>query len=149
MKELYLLIIDKKTGLYKEALEENLREKNNYYLLENKLINFWISNSSTLLNNNFIRKLIFSTNFFDKVKTKLDNNYFNSNFTIIYSLDKKFIEWLALRLGYCEFRKVIKNNNKVVISNNIKDNDYITSPQGVILSINTNLLTHKFNYYYN
>ncbi len=145
MQELYLLIIDKKTGLYKEALEENLREKNNYYLLENKLINFWISNSSTLLNNNFIRKLIFNTNFFDKVKTKLDNNYFNSNFTIIYSLDKKFIEWLSLRLGYCEFRKVIKNNNKVVISNNIKDNDYITSPQGVILSINTNLLTHKFN----
>ncbi len=145
MQELYLLIIDKKTGLYKEALEENLREKNNYYLLENKLINFWISNSSTILNNNFIRKLIFSTNFFDKVKTKLDNNYFNSNFTIIYSLDKKFIEWLALRLGYCEFRKVIKNNNKIVISNNIKDNDYITSPQGVILSIDTNLLTHKFN----
>jgi len=145
MKELYLLIIDKKTGLYKEALEENLREKNNYYLLENKLINFWISNSSTILNNNFIRKLVFNTNFFDKVKTKLDNNYFNSNFTIIYSLDKKFIEWLSLRLGYCEFRKVIKNDNKVVISNNVKDNEYITSPQGVILSIDTNLLTDKFN----
>ena len=145
MKELYLLIIDKKTGLYKEALEENLREKNNYYLLENKLINFWISNSSTILNNNFIRKLIFNTNFFDKVKTKLDNNYFNSNFTIIYSLDKKFIEWLSLRLGYCEFRKIIKSNNKIVISNNIKDNDYITSPQGVILSIDINLLTDKFN----
>ena len=145
MKELYLLIIDKKIGLYKEALEENLREKNNYYLLENKLINFWISNSSTILNNNFIRKLVFNTNFFDKVKTKLDNNYFNSNFTIIYSLDKKFIEWLSLRLGYCEFRKVIKNNNKIVISNSIKDNDYITSPQGVILSIDTDLLTDKFN----
>ena len=145
MKELYLLIIDKKTGLYKEALEENLREKNNYYLLENKLINFWISNSSTILNNNFIRKLIFNTNFFDKVKTKLDNNYFNSNFTIIYSVDKKFIEWLSLRLGYCEFRKVIENNNKIFIFNSIKDNDYITSPQGVILSIDTNLLTDKFN----
>jgi len=101
MQELYLLIIDKNTGLYKEALEESLREKNNYYLLENKLINFWISNSSTILNNNFIKKLIFNTNFFDKVKPKLNNSYFNNNFTIIYSLDKKFIEWLSLRLGYC------------------------------------------------
>ena len=145
MKELYLLIIDKNTGLYKEALEENLREKNNYYLLENKLVNFWISNSSTILNNNFIKKLIYNTNFFDKVKPKLNNNCFNNNFTIIYSLDKKFIEWLSLRLGYCEFRKVIKNNNKIIISNSDKDSNYITSPQGVILSIDTNLLNHKFN----
>ena len=145
MQELYLLIIDKNTGLYKEALEESLREKNNYYLLENKLINFWISNSSTILNNNFIKKLIFNTNFFDKVKPKLSNNYFNNNFTIIYSLDKKFIEWLSLRLGYFEFKKVIKNNNKIIISNNDKNSDYITSPQGVILSIDINLLNHRFN----
>ena len=145
MQELYLLIIDKNTGLYKEALEESLREKNNYYLLENKLINFWISNSSSILNNNFIKKLIFNTNFFDKVKPKLNNSYFNSNFTIIYSLDKKFIEWLSLRLGYCEFKKVIKNNNKIIISNNNKDSDYVTSPQGVILSIDTNLLSYRFN----
>ena len=57
MKEIYLLIINKNTALYQEALEENLREKNNYYLLENKLINFWLVNSSTILNNNFIKNI--------------------------------------------------------------------------------------------
>jgi hypothetical protein len=145
MKEIHLLIINKNTALYKEALEENLREKNNYYLLENKLINFWLSNSSTILNNNYIRKLLKNTNFFDKIKFKLNNNFFNSNFTIIYSLDHKFIEWVALRLGYCEYKKMKKFNNKIVLSNNKKDDDYITSPQGLLLSIDTNLLKNNFN----
>ena len=49
MKEIYLLIINKNTALYQEALEENLREKNNYYLLENKLINFFIQNQYELI----------------------------------------------------------------------------------------------------
>ena len=145
MKEIYLLIINKNTALYQEALEENLREKNNYYLLENKLINFWLANSSTILNNNYIKKLLKNTNFFDKIKLKLMNNSFSNNFTIIYSLDNKFIEWISLRLGYCEYRKIKKINNKIFISNNSKDTEYITSPQGLLLSISTNLLDNKFN----
>ena len=145
MKELHLLILDKNTTLYKEALEENLREKNNHYLLENKLFNFWLSNSSTILNNNFIIDLLNNTNFFNKVKKKLNNNFFNTNFTIIYSTDLKFIEWLGLRIGYLEYKKIKQKNNKLLISNNKKEFEYITSPQGLIISIDSNILNNKFN----
>ena len=145
MKELHLLIINKNTAIYKEAIEENLREKNNYYLLENKIPNFWISNSSTVLNNIFIVKILKNTNFFDKIKSKLNTSFFNVNFTIIYSMDIKFIEWLSLRLGYCEYKKIKKYKDNIVISKNIKDINYITSPQGLILTMDFGLLYNKFN----
>jgi hypothetical protein len=145
MKQLHLLITYKNTSLYKEALEENIREKNNYYLLESKLFNFWLSNYSTFINNNFIRNLLKNTNFFNKIKNNLNSKFFNNNFTVIYSLDSKFLEWLSLRIGYCEHKKVIYNDNKIIVSNNYISKDYITSPQGLLLSIDIDIFNNKFN----
>nr|YP_009326595.1 hypothetical chloroplast RF54 [Membranoptera platyphylla]AMJ16852.1 hypothetical chloroplast RF54 [Membranoptera platyphylla] len=71
--------------LNEEPLEEILRERTEYYQNRKKSIDFWF-----VLNPNFID---FS---------KFDMNYSNINnsYAAIISLDKNFIKWLKLRIGF-------------------------------------------------
>lgn len=73
-----------------EPLEEILRERTNYYKSINKDIDFWF-----IKNPDFIKK-----NITLKETPKI-------SYAAIISLDKDFIQWLKLRLGFViigEFR---------------------------------------------
>ena len=98
----YYLIMSQIDMLENQVLEEILRERANYYLSKNKNIDFWLLISPTFLTENNLLEEIKQTNFYKQQKTKIssdtDKNYYSS----IISLDKEFILWLQLRLGYFE-----------------------------------------------
>ena len=111
----YYLIMSQIDMLENQVLEEILRERANYYLSKNKNIDFWLLISPTFLTANNLLEEIKQTNFYKQQKTKIssdtDKNYYSS----IISLDKEFILWLQLRLGYFE------NVNSEISDNFVSD----------------------------
>ena len=111
----YYLIMSQIDMLENQVLEEILRERANYYLSKNKNIDFWLLISPTFLKTNNLLEKIKQTNFYKQQKTKIssdtDKNYYSS----IISLDKEFILWLQLRLGYFE------NVNSEISDNFVSD----------------------------
>jgi len=111
----YYLIMSQIDMLENQVLEEILRERANYYLSKNKNIDFWLLISPTFLTTNNLLEKIKQTNFYKQQKTKIssdtDKNYYSS----IISLDKEFILWLQLRLGYFE------NVNSEISDNFVSD----------------------------
>ena len=111
----YYLIMSQIDMLENQVLEEILRERANYYLSKNKNIDFWLLISPTFLKTNNLLEKIEQTNFYKQQKTKIssdtDKNYYSS----IISLDKEFISWLQLRLGYFE------NVNSEISDNFVSD----------------------------
>jgi hypothetical protein len=101
-KNIYFLCVNKELLIKNEAIEEFIRERNNYYIIENKKVNFWISNNSTFLLNNYIFFILQNTEFYKFICKKLNKKLIFSDFSFIFSTDKKFIEWVNLRLGYLE-----------------------------------------------
>nr|QCI05810.1 hypothetical protein [Dasysiphonia japonica] len=92
MYNYYFALASQNFLLNEEPLEEILRERTEYYQNTNKDIDFWFVFDPTFLN--------FS---------KFDKNYINKNssYAAIISLDKNFIKWLKLRIGFVtigEFR---------------------------------------------
>ena len=102
--------------LKNQVLEELLREKSNNYQINKQQKDFWILNSPNFIDKLNLNEKIKNSNFYKNNK----NNYFSS----LISLDKKYIQWIELRLGYFE---------------NIKDLNVIQSKQfvsdGIIGSI--------------
>lgn len=82
MYNYYYAIGSKKFLMNQEPLEEILRERKNYYTSINKNIDFWLILDINIIPYNF--------------NTKKSTNYFAA----IVSLDKKFIQWLKLRIGF-------------------------------------------------
>nr|WMP11748.1 Ycf54 [Laurencia australis]WMP11959.1 Ycf54 [Laurencia australis] len=85
MYNYYFAIASKDFFLRQEPIEEILRERTQYYRGINKELDFWFT-----LKPDFI--------------SLLDNNtsYFNipDSLAAIVSLDKDFIQWLKLRVGF-------------------------------------------------
>ena len=83
MYNYYFAIASKDFFLYQEPIEEVLRERTQYYQSLNKEIDFWFT-----LEPNFI--------------SLLDNKswYTSHSAAAIVSLDKDFIKWLKLRIGF-------------------------------------------------
>ena len=111
----YYLIMSQIDMLENQVLEEILRERANYYLSKNKNIDFWLLISPIFLKTNNLLEKIKQTNFYKQQKAKIssdtDKNYYSS----IISLDKEFILWLQLRLGYFE------NINSEISDNFVSD----------------------------
>ena len=85
MPEYYFAIASQNFLLNEEPIEEILRERTNHYHRINKDIDFWLVN-----NPNFINSPEF---------TYLKKQIINAP-TAIISLDKQFIQWLKLRIGF-------------------------------------------------
>lgn len=85
MNNYHFAIASQNFFLNQEPLEEILRERMQYYKSSNKDIDFWF-----VLNPNFLHFL------------KKDSISFQNNNPIaaIVSLDKQFIQWLKLRIGF-------------------------------------------------
>jgi len=112
----YYIIMTQENLLKNQVLEELLREKSNNYQINKQQKDFWILNSPNFIDKLNLNEKIKNSNFYKNNK----NNYFSS----LISLDKKYIQWIELRLGYFE---------------NIKDLNVIQSKQfvsdGIIGSI--------------
>lgn len=81
----YFVVASQDFLVKEEPIEEILRERRDYYKSINKEIDFWF-----IVNPNFIDKATF------------DDNYKNlpKQCAAIISLDKEFIQWLKLRIGF-------------------------------------------------
>jgi len=71
--------------LKEEPVEEILRERTEYYHSENKNIDFWL-----VINPNL-------SDFPKSINKYIDYDY---SYAAIISLDKQFIQWLKLRIGF-------------------------------------------------
>ena len=98
----YYLIMSQIDMLENQVLEEILRERANYYISKNKNIDFWILISPNFLKLNNLSKNIKETNFYKQQKYKINSENDKDYYSCIVSLDKEFILWLQLRLGYFE-----------------------------------------------
>jgi Protein of unknown function (DUF2488) len=102
----HYLVMSQKDLLQNQVIEEILREKSSYYAVQNKIPDYWILISPNFLKKNELDQKIKLTKFFQNQKEKI---VFNSkeNKTIefyasLVSLDKEFMNWVKLRLGYFE-----------------------------------------------
>nr|YP_009257453.1 hypothetical chloroplast RF54 [Coeloseira compressa]ANH09536.1 hypothetical chloroplast RF54 [Coeloseira compressa] len=82
MYNYYFAIGSKKFLMNQEPLEEILRERKNYYKSINKDIDFW---------------LILDVNI---IPCNLNTEQSTNCLAAIISLDKQFIQWLKLRIGF-------------------------------------------------
>lgn len=151
MKQIQFLLLPTNFLLEDETLEEIFRERNNYYTSQNKKFNFWISKDCSLLFNQFLNKSLEKTNFYLKNKNKIKS--LNNCFSVIYSDDIIFINWLKLRIGYCETILNLFRNNNLNINYKIENNllyDYVTFPKGYFGKIEyalfSKLLLNNFNF---
>ena len=98
----HYLIMSQKDMSQNQVLEEILRERTNYYFAKERSFDFWI-----LPCPNFIKELnldssIKKTNFYLQKKDEI-NSFTQQNFYMsLVTLDKKFLNWIQLRLGYFE-----------------------------------------------
>nr|YP_010951663.1 Ycf54 [Laurencia elata]WMP12602.1 Ycf54 [Laurencia elata] len=85
MYNYYFAIASKDFFLYQEPIEEILRERTQYYQSLNKELDFWFT-----LKPDFISLLDHQTHYFS----------IPDSLAAIVSLDKDFIQWLKLRVGF-------------------------------------------------
>lgn len=126
--EYYYLIMSQADFIKNQVLEEVLRERANYYFSKNKPLDFWISVSPSFIKNLKLEEKIKKTNFY--IQKKEEKPEYN---IALISLDKEFINWIQLRLGYFE------NINNQLNSKYISDGIYGSFDLNLLKKINSNL----------
>ena len=116
MAQFYYLLMSKLEIFKNNVIEEVLRERANYYFSKNRANDFWLIESPEFIQSQSILKKIEKLNFFEKNQ--------NSEYFVIISSDKVFINWLALRIGYFEALTTSEKNSKSIpyTINGIKGN---------------------------
>jgi hypothetical protein len=146
----YYLVMSQKDLLQNQSIEEILREKSTFYSIRKKQRDFWLCISPKFLFDPLIYNSLKLTKFYEQKKNLIKSNLIkdenNVNFFVsLVSLDKEFINWLQLRLGYFEnindneFLKDI--NKKDYVSDGIRGTFQITKNQK-----NINPLQNYSNY---
>ena len=146
----YYIVMTQKNLLKNQVLEELLREKSNNYQINKQSRDFWIINSPSFLKELNLTEKIKNSNFYK-------NNKDNTNyFSCLVSLDKKYIQWIELRLGYFENIKDLNalNSQKFVSDGIVGSIDLEESSSILILNenklkVDSNILTNEFNYIIN
>jgi hypothetical protein len=124
--------------LENQVLEEILRERANYYFSKNKNIDFWLLISPNFLKLNNLSENIKQTNFYKQQKSKISSENQKDYYSCIVSLDKEFILWLQLRLGY--FETINSEINEKFISDGVYGFfDYIDNSNSLISPLKSNL----------
>nr|YP_009732213.1 hypothetical protein [Gracilaria spinulosa]QHS70785.1 hypothetical protein [Gracilaria spinulosa] len=103
MPKYYFAIASRNFLMNEEPIEEILRERTNHYRDIKKDIDFWFITNSDLLKS-------FKINHIYKPLTE--------DYAAIISLDKKFIQWLKLRIGFVAIGEFQSN---YIFSQNMKN----------------------------
>jgi hypothetical protein len=123
--------------LENQVLEEILRERANYYFSKNKNIDFWLLISPNFLKLNDLSENIKQTNFYKQQKSKISSENQKDYYSCIVSLDKEFILWLQLRLGY--FETINSEINEKFVSDGVYGFfDYIDNSNFLISPLKNN-----------
>jgi len=133
----YYLIMSQIDMLENQVLEEILRERANYYFSKNKNIDFWLLISPNFLKLNDLSENIKQTNFYKQQKSKISSENQKDYYSCIVSLDKEFILWLQLRLGY--FETINSEINEKFVSDGVYGFfDYIDNSNSLISPLKNN-----------
>ncbi|MEY2701638.1 MAG: conserved hypothetical plastid protein [Bacteroidota bacterium] len=117
--EYHYLLMSQQDLLQNEVIEEIMRERANSYLLQNKKNDFWIVLSPKFIKDNNFSSKIKQTNFY---KQRILSKNSKEFYAAIVSLNKEFITWMNLRLGYFENIDTFTSNsqeNKNYVSNGV------------------------------
>jgi hypothetical protein len=109
--EYYYLLMSQQDLLQNEVIEEIVRERVSSYALQNKRNDFWILISPDFAMSPTINQKIKQTNFYKQKKTSLISANNSEFYGAIVSVNKDFITWVALRLGYFENIDTFKQLN--------------------------------------
>ncbi len=143
MKKTYYYILMTQEMLFKnQVLEELLREKSNNYQTNKLQRDFWILTSPNFIKNFNLINQIKNSNFYKDNKNNLE--YLCS----IVSSDKKYIQWIELRLGYFEDIKNINSKNYYT-SDGISGSFEINNENILIenkLKIDPNFIAKEYEY---
>ena len=146
----YYLIMSQIDMLENQVLEEILRERANYYFSKNRNIDFWLLISPNFLKLNNLSENIKQTNFYKQQKSKINSENETDYYSCIVSLDKEFILWLQLRLGY--FETIDSKIDERFISDGVygffdylSDQNSLTSPlKSNFKQLNPSILIKKY-----
>jgi len=122
MTEYYYILMSQRDMIQSQVLEEILRERANYYFSKNKNLDFWLTISPSFIKDLGIDKKIVTTNFYSQHKSDISNNQGVSFYGCLISLDKEFLNWIKLRLGY--FEDISMQNSIPLNSNLVSDGVY-------------------------
>lgn len=100
-KKYYFIGMSQKDMFKNQVLEEILRERKTYYTIKKHEIDFWIVISPDFLNSIETKERILETNYYKKLNYNSEK-MFVEPFSCIVSMNKEFLEWIKLRLGYFE-----------------------------------------------
>ena len=100
--EYYYIVMSQKDMLKNQVLEEILRERANYYFSKNRSLDFWVTISPSFLENKNIFNKIKETNFYKQHKSEIQSDSENEFYCALITLNKDFLNWIKLRLGYFE-----------------------------------------------
>jgi len=128
----YYLVLSQIDIFENQVLEEILRERANYYYSKGKNRDFWILVSPSFLKADNLLENIKKTNFYNQNKKNISPNSNKDYYGCIISLDKEFILWLQLRLGYFE------NLNQVI------EKEFVSDGINGFFDYNPNLNSHCF-----
>lgn len=152
--EYYYLLMSQQDLLQNEVIEEVVRERTNSYLLQNKKTDFWILISPKFTTSPDITQKIKQTNFYKQKKTDLISSNNSEFYSAVVSVNKEFIIWLSLRLGYFENIETfteLKPANINYISNGIfgkieqkSSNSQISPLKSIPKYLAPDLLTNKY-----
>nr|QCI06432.1 hypothetical protein [Dictyurus purpurascens] len=85
MYNYYFALASKNFFLNEEPVEEILRERTQYYQSKNKNIDFWF---------------VVNPSFINLSEINMSYVHDDASYAAIISLDKQFIQWLKLRVGF-------------------------------------------------
>jgi hypothetical protein len=135
----YILVMSQKEFFENQVFEEILRERVNYYVSKNQVIDFWISTEPKLLKTFFSLKNFKNTKFYKRTKEK-------NSYSCLISTNKEFINWIQLRLGFFENIDDIKEDKDYysdglsLIIKNIKSQDIKSNCE----NLDSNILYSKY-----
>ena len=122
----HYLVMSQKDLLQNQVIEEILREKSSYYAIQNRIPDYWILISPNFIINEGLGFKIKKTRFFKNQSNKIlfdsKENKQIEFYASLVSLDKEFMNWVKLRLGY--FEDLDKYENENLLSSYVSDGVY-------------------------
>ena len=103
----HYLIMSQVDFLKIQSIEEILRERANYYTLENSHQNYWIVMNPLFIRTKKVLQSIEKTVFYSQNKNNL-------SYVALVSTNEAFVDWLRLRIGYFELLNSTNDNSTLL-----------------------------------
>lgn len=98
----HFIIMSQRQMFQNQVLEEILRERTDFYLANNKEIDFWVLVSPSFLYTSPFQNRLKETKFYEQFQAEICDQNENKTFAVLATTNTKFANWVKLRLGYFE-----------------------------------------------